>query len=45
MRAWDNWNSYLDNDGNLLHGKIRFCRKGTTDDVPILDRDGTAVRK
>ena len=44
MRAWDNWNSYLDNDGNLLHGKIRFCRKGTTDDVPILDRDGTAVR-
>ena len=44
MRAWDNWNSYLDNDRNLLHGKIRFCQKGTTDDVAIFDRDASPVR-
>lgn len=40
MRAFDNWNSYLDNDRNLLHGKIRFCRKGTTDNVAIFDNSG-----
>ena len=44
MRAWDNWNSYLNNDGNLLHGKIRFCRKGTTENVVIYDRDGQPIR-
>lgn len=44
MRAWDNWNSYLDNDRNLLHGKIRFCKKGTTEDVVIYNRDGIAIR-
>ena len=44
MRAFDNWNSYLDNDRHLLHGKIRFCRKGTTDNVTIYNRDGNAVR-
>lgn len=44
MRAFDNWNSYLNNDGNLLHGKIRFCRKGTTDNVAIYNRDGIALR-
>lgn len=40
VRAFDNWNSYLDNDGNLLHGKIRFCKKGTTDNVTIFNSDG-----
>ena len=40
MRAFDNWDSYLDNDGNLLHGKVRFCRKGTTDEVIIYANDG-----
>lgn len=44
FRAFDNWNSYLDNDGNLLHGKIRFCRKGTTDNIDIFDRDGNPIR-
>lgn len=44
MRAWDNHNSYLDNDGNLLHGKIRFCKKATTDNVAIYNRDGVALR-
>lgn len=44
MRAFDNWNSYLNNDGNLLHGKIRFCRKGTTDNIVIYDRDNHPVR-
>lgn len=44
MRAWDNWNSYLNNDRKLLHGKIRFCRKGTTDDVTIYNTDGIPLR-
>ena len=44
MRAFDNWNSYLDNDGNLLHGKVRFCRKGTTDNIIIYNSDGIAIR-
>lgn len=44
MRAWDTWNSYLDNDGNLLHGKIRFCLKDTTTDVAIYNSDGDPIR-
>lgn len=44
MRAFDNWNSYLDNEGNLLHGKVRFCRKGTTDNVTIYNSDDIAIR-
>lgn len=44
MRAFDNWNSYLNNDRNLLHGKVRFCRKGTTDNIVIYNRDGIAIR-
>lgn len=44
MRAWDNWNSYLNNDRNLLHGKIRFCKQGTTEDVVIYNRDGDPIR-
>lgn len=44
MRAFDTWNSYLDNDGNLLHGKVRFCRKGTTDNITIYNSDGIAIR-
>ena len=43
VRAFDNWNSYLDNDGNLLHGKIRFCKKGTTENVIIYNSDGTVA--
>lgn len=44
MRAFDTWNSYLDNDRNLLHGKIRFCRKGTTDNVTIYNSSGNPIR-
>lgn len=44
MRAFDTWNSYLDNDGNLLHGKIRFCKKGTTDNVSIYNSSEVAIR-
>lgn len=44
MRAWDNWNSYLDLDGNLLHGKIRFCLKDTTTNVAIYNSDGDPIR-
>ena len=44
MRAFDTWNSYLDNDGNLLHGKVRFCRKGTTDNITIYNSDDIAIR-
>lgn len=43
VRAFDNWNSYLDNEGKLLHGKIRFCKKGTTDNVTIYNSDGTVA--
>lgn len=43
MRQWDNWDSYLDNDGNLLHGKIRFCKKGTTENIVISNSDGTPI--
>ena len=43
MREFDSWNSYLDNDGNPLHGKIRFCRRATTDNIAITDADGVAL--
>lgn len=39
MRNWDNHNSYVDNDGHLLHGKIRFCQRGTTTDIAIYNSD------
>lgn len=39
MKNVDLWNSYLDNDGRLLHGKVRFCRKETTDNIVIYDED------
>ena len=44
MRNFDNWDVYTDNDGNLLHGKVRFCRKGTTDDITIMNSDGAPIR-
>lgn len=44
MRNFDNWNSYIDLDGNLLHGKVRFCQKDTTDNVTIYNSDGDPVR-
>lgn len=44
MRAFDSWNSYLDNDGHLMHGKIRFCKKGTTDNVTIYNSSEVAIR-
>lgn len=44
MRAFDTWNSYLDNDGHLLHGKIRFCKKGTTENVTIYNSSDVAIR-
>jgi len=43
MRNFDEWDSYLDNDGNPLHGKIRFCRRATTDNIAITDADGVAL--
>ena len=44
MREFDSWNSYLDNDGNPLHGKVRFCKLGTTDNIAIYDADGVALQ-
>ena len=43
MREFDSWNSYLDNDGNPLHGKVRFCRRSTTDNIAITDAEGVAL--
>lgn len=40
MRAWDNWVSYLDDDGRLLHGKIEFCIEGTTTRTNVYDCQG-----
>lgn len=44
MRAFDNWNFYFDNKKNLLHGKISFCKKGTTEPITIYNSDGVAIR-
>ena len=44
LRSFDNWDSYLNNDGRLLHGKIRFCRKATTDNITIYNTDGVPLR-
>lgn len=30
MRNFDNYDQFRDNEGNLLQGKLVFCRKGTT---------------
>jgi hypothetical protein len=44
MRAFDNWNFYFDKKKNLLHGKIFFCKKGTTEPIAIYNSDGVAIR-
>lgn len=44
MRQFDSWVSYLNNDGKILHGKIRFCKQGTTDNVVIYNSDGNPIR-
>lgn len=40
MRQFTLANSYHDNDGNLLHGRISFYKKGTTTLEDIFDVDG-----
>jgi hypothetical protein len=35
MRNFDNYEQIHDNEGNLLVGKLVFCRKGTTEQEPI----------
>jgi len=39
MRNLDNFESILDNDKNFLHGKLLFCRKGTTTPEPVYSWD------
>lgn len=43
LRNFDNWNRYLDNRGNILHGKIYFCFKDSNTVAPIYDSDGTEL--
>ena len=43
LRNFDNWNRYLDNKGNILHGKIYFCYKDGNTVAPIYDSDGTEL--
>ena len=43
LRNFDNWNRYLDNKGNILHGKIYFCYKDSNTVAPIYDSDGTEL--
>ena len=35
MRNFDNYDQFRDNEGNLLQGKLVFCRKGTTTPEPV----------
>ena len=35
MRNFDNYDQFTDNEGNLLQGKLVFCRKGTTTPEPV----------
>lgn len=35
MRNFDNYDQFRDNEGNLLQGKLLFCRKGTTTPEPV----------
>lgn len=44
MRAFDSWQSYIDNNGKFLYGKISFCKKGTTEPIAIYNSDGVALR-
>lgn len=43
LRNFDNWNRYLDNKGNILHGKIYFCYKDSNTVAPIYDSVGTEL--
>lgn len=42
-RNFDNWNRYLDNDGNILRGCIQFMVLDGTTSAPIFDSDGVAL--
>lgn len=39
MRNFDNYDKFTDNEGNLLQGKLVFCRKGTTTPEPVYSWD------
>lgn len=43
LRNFDLWNRYLDNKGNILHGKLYFCYKDSNTVAPIYDSDGTEL--
>lgn len=43
MRNVDNWNSYLDLDGNILHGKLEYFLADGTNKIKIYDKDGTEI--
>lgn len=43
MRNYDNWNRYLDNKGNPLHGCVQFMVKDGNTIAPIYDSDGTSL--
>ena len=43
MRNYDQWNRYLDNKGNPLHGCIQFMVQDGNTVAPIFDQDGTPL--
>lgn len=43
MRAFDSRNSYHDNDGNLLHGRITFYKNNTTEKAIIVDEYNRSI--
>ena len=44
MRNWDNWNRYLDNHNNPLHGCIQIMVKDGNTIAPIFDSDSVALQ-
>ena len=43
MRNFDNWDTYKDLDGDVLHGCVQFNVRGGTTPGHIYDRDGTEI--
>lgn len=43
MREFNHSQSYHDNEGNLLHGRIKFFKKDTTEYEEIYDDKGTVI--
>lgn len=43
FRNFDNWDRYLDNNNNILHGCVQFMVRDGNTVAPIFDRDNVAL--